>query len=96
MHITCLARVAAAAVLALAPAVQMARADEPSPRANRSAAPSGSVVLEAGVGRVFRTGGTISSIFAADPKVVEGTAGEPQQCLHLRRGPRTDLCRRPR
>jgi pilus assembly protein CpaC len=73
MAFTCLARVAAAA-LALAPAVQVARADEPPPRAPRSspASPaSGSVVLEAGAGRVFRTGGTISSIFAADPKVVE-------------------------
>ena len=70
MAIHYIARVAAAA-LALAPAIQMARADEPSPRGNRPAASSGSVVLEAGAGRVFRTGGTISSIFAADPKVVE-------------------------
>jgi pilus assembly protein CpaC len=70
MAISSVARVAAA-VFALAPAVQMARADESPPRPARSAATSGSVVLEAGAGRVFRTGGTISSIFAADPKVVE-------------------------
>ncbi len=70
MAIHYFSRVAAAA-LALASAVPMARAEEPSPRANRSAAASSSVVLEAGAGRVFRTGGTIASIFAADPKVVE-------------------------
>jgi pilus assembly protein CpaC len=69
MTIARLTRVAAAA-LALAPIVPLARADEP-PRPGRTVTAPGPVVLETGAGRVFRTGGTISSLFAADPKVVE-------------------------
>ena len=43
-----------------------------SPRSPARAAPApASIVLEAGTGRVFRTGGAIASLFAADPKVVE-------------------------
>jgi len=66
----------AAAALALAPAFQTARAAEPPrttvrPATQRDPASPGPVTLEAGAGRVFRTGGTISSVFAADPKVIE-------------------------
>lgn len=63
----------AATLLILAPAAQMARADElPSPTrsATRPAGPV-SIVLEAGSGRVFHINGTVASLFAADPKVIE-------------------------
>ena len=67
------AAVLALAPLALAPAAQMARADEP-PRPARPAAGTAtpaSIVLEAGSGRVFHINGMVASLFAADPKVIE-------------------------
>ena len=93
MAVIRLTRVAAAA-LALAPAVQMARADEPPRPPGRTAAAPGSVVLEAGAGRVFRTGGTISSIFAADPKVVEVRPASRNSIFIFGVGP--GLCNRAR
>jgi pilus assembly protein CpaC len=75
MSMTYLAR-ATAAILVVAPIVHVARADEP-PRVNRANTAPGSVVLEAGAGRVFRTGGRIASLFAADPKVIEVRPASP-------------------
>ena len=75
MATTNLARVIAA-ILALAPAIPSAYAADPAQKTNgpvaaaANAAPA-SLVLEAGAGRVFHISGTISSLFAADPKVVE-------------------------
>ena len=70
-----LAPVAAAAVaFALAP--QVARAEGPPP-AGEAVAASGTVVIEAGGGRVFRIRGKISSLFVSDPKVVEVRPASP-------------------
>lgn len=65
-----LARAVAVATLALLPIATAAHAQQPTPR-SRAGASVGSIVLEAGAGRVFRINGTVSSLFAADPKVVE-------------------------
>ncbi len=79
MVMTFLAR-AAIAVLAFAATVPAAQADGMPVSPNRAAAAPRAaaadpaprwVGLEAGTGRVFRTHGTIASLFAADPKVVE-------------------------
>ncbi len=64
----CFARVAVA-LLVFALTVPLARAEAPHP--GRAAAASGPAVLEVGTGRVFHIDGTIASLFAADPKVVE-------------------------
>jgi pilus assembly protein CpaC len=76
MHAPRLAALAVA-TLALVPTPQVARAEGAAPGSGRSAATSGSLALEVGGGRVFRTGGTIANLFAADPKVAEVRPASP-------------------
>lgn len=66
----------AAAALAITLAPPLARAEGSAPPGNPIAA-SGTIVIDAGSGKVFRIHGKISSLFVADPKVVEVRPASP-------------------
>jgi pilus assembly protein CpaC len=74
MPIPRLATIAVAA-LALLPVAGSAQAQTQA--GARAASPSGTFVIEVGGGKVFRTGGTIANLFAADPKVAEVRPASP-------------------
>ena len=69
-----------AATLARGETVQLAQNARPSQRQATPAAPAsagGPMMLEAGSGRVFRTGRPIANLFVADPKVAEARPSSP-------------------
>ena len=72
---TCPIASIAAAALALVLAVPVARSQVPPPAGATAA--SGTIVIEAGGGRVVRISGKIASLFVADPKVVEVRPASP-------------------